>query len=130
MTYKLPPASVADATTISNGVVRLAGDLNGTGTTAAAPTISTLTGLSGVVSIPSSYLKFGSGTTSSNGKLNFEIANTTLVGARRADASDAVLVIRNTDGNTKRLTAKTVRINKIKVLGNIYDNPELLGLLS
>lgn len=38
------------------------------------------------------------------------------------------LVIHNTDGNTKRLTAKTVRINKIKVLGNIYDNPELLGV--
>ena len=36
------------------------------------------------------------------------------------------LVIHNTDGNTKRLTAKTVQTNKIKVLGNIYDNPELL----
>jgi len=92
MTYKLPPVTVADATTISNGIVRLAGDLNGTGTTAAAPTIGNLTGLSGVVSIPSSYLKFGSGTTSSNGKLNFESANVTLIGARRTDASDAALL--------------------------------------
>ena len=37
------------------------------------------------------------------------------------------LVIHSTDGNTKRLTAKTVQINKIKVLGNIHDNPGLVG---
>ena len=28
---------------------------------------------------------------------------------------------------SKRLTAKTVQINKIKVLGNIHDNPGLVG---
>ena len=48
------------------------------------------------------------------------------IGIVKFDVKQGCLVIHNTDGNTKRITAKTVQINKIKVLGNIYDNPELL----
>lgn len=48
------------------------------------------------------------------------------IGFVKFDVKQGCLVIHNTDGNTKRLTAKTVQTNKIKVLGNIYDNPELL----
>ena len=48
------------------------------------------------------------------------------IGIVKFDVKQGCLVIHNTDGNTKRLTAKTVQTNKIKVLGNIYDNPELL----
>ena len=48
------------------------------------------------------------------------------IGIVKFDVKQGCLVIHNTDGNTKRITAKTVQTNKIKVLGNIYDNPGLL----
>ena len=48
------------------------------------------------------------------------------VGIVRYDTKSGCLVINNDNGRTKRLTVKVIKNNRVKVLGNIYENPELM----
>jgi uncharacterized phage protein (TIGR01671 family) len=49
------------------------------------------------------------------------------VGIVRYDVKNGCLVINNIDGQSKRLTQKTIdKTLTVKVIGNIHDNPELL----
>lgn len=59
--------TVASATTGAVGVLQLAGDLAGTGTAAAAPTVSSLTGASGAVAVHGASLTWDIGTAASGG---------------------------------------------------------------
>ena len=48
------------------------------------------------------------------------------IGVVRRDIKNGCLVINNDNGQTKRLTAKVIKENRVQVIGNIYENPELL----
>ena len=48
------------------------------------------------------------------------------VGIVRYDTKSGCLVINNNNGRTKRLTVKVIKNNRVKVLGNFYENPELM----
>lgn len=59
---------------------------------------------------------------SSNSKQEFRY-----VGIVKYDVKNGCLVINNIDGQTKRLTHKTIEKSlTVKVIGNVHDNPELL----
>lgn len=49
------------------------------------------------------------------------------VGIVRYDTKNGCLVVNNDVGRTKRLTAKVIENNHVKVIGNIHENPELMG---
>ena len=49
------------------------------------------------------------------------------VGVVRYDTKNGCLVIDNDDGQTKRLTAKVIKNNRVQVIGIIHErNPELM----
>lgn len=47
------------------------------------------------------------------------------VGVVRHDTKNGCLVINNDDGRPKRLTVKVIKNNRVTVIGNIHDNPEM-----
>lgn len=48
------------------------------------------------------------------------------VGVVRHDTRNGCLIIDNDDGRPKRLTVKVIKNNRVQVIGNIHDNPELI----
>ncbi len=50
------------------------------------------------------------------------------VGVVRCDTEKGCLVINNRGSRTKRLTVKVIKNNRVQVVGNIHDNPELMGV--
>ena len=48
------------------------------------------------------------------------------VGVVRHDTRNGCLIIDNDDGRPKRLTVKVIKDNRVQVIGNISDNPELM----
>lgn len=101
-------AGVASATTLLQGVVQLAGDLAGDGTTAGAPRVSAVTGISGVASGPAS-MSFGS--------------NAALTGALRLQNNKAIKA-RNVS-NTGDLELIATDASNNMFIGNAITNIQL-----
>jgi len=128
MTYKylnsivIPSTNLPDATTSSKGIIKLSGDLGGTGSTAANPTISQLTGLAGIVAVPSSSLSFGANY-STTGSLRFP-NNTTIIGARNA-ANNADISVLATDGYNNIVYGSTLLYKQAGTLSSPIQSSAL-----
>lgn len=93
---------VTDATTSNKGIVQLAGDLAGTGTTAASPKVSSITGTSNIANVLSDNLAFpvanvsnlyktvaGTGVSSSNFVIKGQSTDDTVAGNLNLEAGDS-----------------------------------------
>lgn len=115
VTGSLPGTNVQDASTSNKGVVQLGGDLAGTGTAAATPKISTLSGLGGTTSVACANLQWSN------------TVNTPFLGhqAKGSSAAGTDFTIFAQDANTAGLGGSLILCSGDKAGGNVPGRVEL-----